>query len=192
MGIFTGMMMLYVMAQIFSFLMEGQSGLATTQLTASISENERYVPIASAAGFLDSDTRVFIQDEEIEYFTVQTSATSTCTAPPCLDTQTTGRGFNDTDAKAHASGAKVFNVTSGLINQAVGFRVGNTDTIVGKISFPFLAGWALIKFVGSAVMWDYQFLDGNGVYFKYLMYAFSFAMVIRVIMVLRSGGGFPP
>ena len=192
MGIFTGMMLLYIMAQIFSFLMEGESGIATTQLTAAISKTERYVPIASGEGFLSADTRVFIQDEEIEYFSIQTTAISTCTVPPCMDTQTTGRGFNDTDAKGHAAGAKVYNVTSGLINQAVGFRVGNTETLIGKLTFPFLAGWALVKFMGSAVMWDYQFLDGNGVYFKYFMYAFSFAMVLRAILVLRSGGGFPP
>ena len=190
--IFIGMFAIFVMGQIFSFLMEGQSGIATTELSAAISAEERFLPIDSASGFLSADTRVFIGDEEIEYFAIQTSASSTCTSAPCLDTQTTGRGFNDTDAKAHPSGAKVMNVTSGLINQAIGFRVGNTDSILGKFAFPFLAGWALIKFVAAAVMWDYQIFDGNGVYFKYFFYAISFGLIIAALRLLRSGGSFPP
>jgi hypothetical protein len=173
--------------------MEGESGLATTQLTASVTETSRYLPIASAQGFLAADDRVFIRDEEIEYFRITNTASSTCPAAPCLDTQVEGRGFNDTNAASHANGTRVMNITSGLINQAVAFRVGNTDTIVGKITFPFMAGWALIKFFGRVLIWDYQWMDGNGVYFKYILfYPLSIMVIVGLIRLLRSAGGFPP
>lgn len=188
-----GVGVLFVVFHIFSFLLEGESGLATTSLSASVTETDRYIPIASVEGFLSSDTRVFIQDEELEYFTIATTATSTCTAPPCLDTQTAGRGFNNTDAASHASGTRVMNITSGLLNQAIAFRVGNTDTVVGKLTFPFMAGFALVKFFGRAMIWDYQWMDGNAVYFKYILfYPLSIMVIVGLLRLLRSGGGFPP
>ena len=188
-----GVGLLFVVFHIFSFLLEGESGIATTSLTATVTETERFLPIASADGFLPADDRVFIQDEEIEYFSIATTATSTCTLPPCMDTQTTGRGFNDTAAASHVNGTRVMNVTSGLLNQAIAFRVGNTDTIVGKITFPFMAGFALIKFFGRALIWDYQWMDGNAVYFKYILfYPLSIMVIVGLIRLLRSSGGFPP
>ncbi len=182
-----GVLFLFVTGNMFSFMLDSSSGITATTLTASVTAADRYLPIANASGFLASDVRVFLEDEEVSYDSIISTATADCSSPPCLDTGTAGRGTNDTDAAGHDSGTKVLSETAGLVNKAVSLRVGNLDTTVGKLTFPFLAVGAIAKFVGKAVMWDYSFLEGNAVYVKYvLLYPLSFLMVMGLLRVFTD------
>ena len=177
-----GIMFLFVTGSMFSFLLDGRSGVAATTLTAAITDVSDYIPISSSSGFASSDTRVFIEDEEISYDSIYTTTDSYCSAQPCLVVSSGGRGYNETEASSHSSGIKVLSETAGLINQGITFRVGNVDTLWGKITFPFQGIGALAKFVAKAIIWDYSFLEGNAIYFKLvLLYPLSMLMVVALV-----------
>jgi hypothetical protein len=181
-----GIMFLFVTGSMFSFLMDGQSGIYSTRINSSfVTATTRYIPIVSTNGFPASDSRVFIEDEEIAYDAINTTPGG-CPGmnPPCLDTGTDGRGYNGTEATAHPVGTKVLSETAGLINQGISFRVGDVDTTWGKVTFPFQAVGALAKFVGKAILWDYSFLEGNAIYFKLvLLYPLSMMMIIALLRI---------
>tara|TARA_Y100000310_G_C20407357_1_gene680285 strand:+ start:97 stop:675 length:579 start_codon:yes stop_codon:yes gene_type:complete len=182
-----GIMFLFVTGSMFSFLIDGRSGIAATTLSAAVNTADLYLPITSSNGFASSDTRVFIEDEEIAYDSIQTTIDGNCAAQPCLVVSSSGRGYNDTEAASHASGIKVLSETAGLVNQGISFRVGNVDTTWGKLTFPFQAISALAKFVGKAILWDYSFLEGNAIYFKLvLLYPLSMMMVIALLRIFTD------
>lgn len=179
---------LFITGHIFSFMLEGSSGVAVTTLSAQITAAALYIPIASSAGFASSDTRVFIEDEEINYDSIQLGADANCASPPCLVLSSGDRGTNNTTAAVHASGIKVATEASGLLNQVVGFRTGQVDSVVGAVQFIFGNLFALAKFFAKLVMWDYSFLEGNGVYIKSTMlYPLSVAFVVALISIFREG-----
>lgn len=181
-----GVMFLFVTGSMFSFLMDGRSGVAATTLSAAITSTDGYIPIANNNGFDESDTRVFVESEELAYDSIQESVDANCPSGLCLviNDVATGRGYNGTTATGHDSGAKVLSETAGLINQGISFRVGDVESTWGKLTFPFQAIGALAKFVGKAIMWDYSFLEGNAIYFKLvLLYPLSMMMVIALLRI---------
>ena len=186
--LFYGGVFLFIAGNMFSFMLDGVSGIAATRLTAAISPTDQYIPVVSASDFPSSDVRVFIEDEEVQYTDIITSGSCGSFATPCLDTgaSAAGRGFNTT-AAAHAQGTKVLSETLGLANQVVGFRVAEVEGVMGKLLFPIQMGFAVIKFLGKMVMWDYSFLTGNAVWIKIiLLYPLSFVFVIALINLARS------
>ena len=180
-----GVVFLFTIGQIFSFAIDAGSGIAGTTLTAAIAADDRYIPIASAGGFLDSDERVFLRGEELSYESIKT-ADADCGEfdAPCLDTgeDAAGRGINGTKASTHPTGSKVMTEGPGLLNEVVTFRVGSIDSAFGIITFPFKAAGALLKFLAKMVIWDFAFLSGNGVYLKFiLLYPLSAAAVLAFL-----------
>ncbi|MEM3170286.1 MAG: hypothetical protein QW838_05880 [Candidatus Nitrosotenuis sp.] len=182
-----GVIFLWTLGQLISFMLEGTSGLMATTLTSDITATATYIPIASASGLPSSDTRIFVEDEEIRYDSIQSGADANCPSPPCLVLSSDDRGLNGTDADAHASGTKLLWETGGLLNQVVGFRVGNVDTVLGAIPFVVQNLFAIGKFVAKLVMWDWSIFSGNAVYVKYILfYPLSGAMVVAVIGLFRE------
>ncbi len=180
---------LYISGTIFSMALEGEQAFVSTDLSSAITATTLFIPLDSASGFASSDDRMFIGDEEIAYDSIQTTDDGNCTGSvnPCLVLTADDRGRNSTEAAAHASGSRVFTQSAGLLNQVVAFKVGNTDSIIGKVSLPFQATWALIKFFAKIIMWDWSFLEGNGIWIKlFLLYPLSMAIVLNLITVLRG------
>ena len=175
------------MGNLFSFMLEGRSGYAAADLSAAISPTAQFIPLTHTSDFPSSDTRVFIEDEEIAYDSIVETVTGDCPSPPCLNAGSTGRGSNNTTATAHAAGIRVVSESLGLLNQAVGFQVGQVDGLVGRLLFPIQAGLAILKLLGKMVMWDYSFLTGNAMYVKVvLLYPLSAGAVIGLVQLFRG------
>ena len=183
-----GVGFIFVLGNIFSMMLEGSSGIASTRLNGAITAVTLTIPIDSANGFLSADTRVFIENEEMQYDSIQTTSGGGCAVAPCLILSgVEDRGLNGTDASAHADDIKVLSEAAGLLNQVVGFQVGEVDSVVGAIKAPFQMIFAVSKFAAKAVMWDYSFLEGNGVFIKYtVLYPLSLAFVVAMISLLRE------
>lgn len=187
-----GSLFLFVAGTMLSFIVETGSGIASTTLTSTISATDQYIPVGSTAGYLDSDTRLFIGDEQLSYSSLNT-APGTCGSftPPCFDTGATGRGTNSTTASAHDLGTHVYTEALGLLNEMVGYRVGDLSTLSGKLFFPISATGAFMATISKAVMWDYSFLEGGGFYFKLIfLYPLSAVMVMGLVRLFANMVGF--
>lgn len=187
-----GAIFLFVVGNMLSFLMDGNSGIAATNLSANITASEQYIPLTSTTGFLNSDVRIFIDDEQLSYTSLNT-APGTCGAqtPPCMDTGLAGRGYNGTVAEGHTAGAKVYSESMGTLNDLLGFRIGELTTVWGKLSFPVTAALGFGNFVSKALMWDHAFLEGNGMYLKVIfLYPLSGMMVLGLARIFSNAIGF--
>ena len=170
----------FISMQILSLFIEGEVGLATTQLTAPLSASTTIVSVQGTEGFLGSDF-ITIDSEDICYATRGATSFSDLT-----------RGCRNTDAEAHSAGKRVYNDTTGMINRMVGFNIletlSNDGFFTGSIkligSLPTLA-----RSIGQMAIWDYSFLEGSLVWFKYtILFPLSAGLIISLYqLVFRRG-----
>lgn len=167
---------------ILSGIMEGSGGIATTRLTANLTDVGTTVTVASTEGFMASDY-VEIGDEKVRY----TNRTATTFVVPV----TNGRGYDGTEAVAHAAGALVYSPQTSAINGILGFNIASTGTSVGSINL-FTAGWRFATVtVPKLVTWDFAHLKVSPwmQYLRYLFIVISTGFVIWVIITFASAFG---
>jgi len=187
-----GTVFLFITGTMLSFMLDGGSGIASTDLAADISATEQYIPLTEETGFMASDVRIFIGDEQLSYTSLNTSP-GTCgtQSPPCMDTGLAGRGYNGTSNVAHTAGTKVYSESMGVLNDMLAFRQGEMTTVWGKVTFPISAASAFGNFISKAVMWDYAFLEGNGMYIKVIfLYPLSVMMILGLARIFSNAIGF--
>ena len=197
-------MFTFICGTIISFSMEGGSGIAGTTVSAAIDDSQTTIPVTSVNGFLPGGDRLTIEKENILYGSLQATGVYLAYTCPCIkdvvrgaddytgeDTKpashggpTTGLPGSGTPSK---KGTKVFNRGSSIVNQAIGFNIGEASSTLGKFTTGLKVPGALIKLVIKLVAWDFAFLEGNYVYFKYMfLYPISAGFVWTVISM---GGG---
>ena len=190
-------MFTFICGTIISFSMEGGSGIAGTTLSDSITKDQTTVPVVSVTGFLTVGDRLNIEKESIMYGSVQSTGMFSIYTCPCLKDVVRGADDytgEDTKNVSHigpgagspgtpsSKGTKVFNRGSSIVNQAIGFNVGEASSTLGKVTTGLKIPGALIKLVVKLVAWDFAFLEGNYVYFKYIfLYPISAGFVWTVI-----------
>ena len=195
-------MFTFIAGTIISFSMEGGSGIAGTTLSYAVDAEQTTIPVMSVTGFLPGGDRLTLEKESIMYGSVQPTSTYLTFICPCLKDVVRGADDytgDDTKASAHSGpgvaspgtpsrkGAKVFNRGSSIVNQAIGFNIGEASSTLGKLTTGLKVPGALIKLVIKLVAWDFAFLEGNYVYFKYMfLYPISAGFVWTVISM---GGG---
>lgn len=176
-----GVVFLTVIFQILSFFMEGEQAIVTAQLTSAVTKTDLTINVNSTDGFLDSDF-IVIGQEEIFY----TSKTSTTFVVGTLD----NRGFNKTDIEEHRSGRRVFNDGTALINRFVGFNILQTFTNDGVIIGVFKTATHMpdiARSLAQMLIWDYAFLEGNLIWFKYtVLYAISAAVIMKMVTTVLN------
>ena len=195
-----GLVMLFVGGTVFSAVVDGRSGIGTTETSAFVGVGYWAVPVHSLSGFVpEVYGELYVEMEEPEelqvggtevmtyvagvyanghsYWTCETPARTEMPAP-CLIVRRT-------DPVEHAAGEYVYNESASALNEFVGFRIAERDTVIGKLTFPFYMAGAIAKFVGRALIWDWGFLDGNAVYFKwFLLWPLSAAVVFAIVKLL--------
>jgi len=174
--------LLYLAGQIIGFISLGGSGIAATRLTQALTAESTTIPVRSTAGFLSGDY-VIIDDELIAYSgRTETSFTGLT------------RGFQRTKPRSHKVNARVYNETSGMFNQMLGYNIIQTYQSGGfifgivntVIQLPGMVTHALAKLI----MFDYPFFDGAGVWLKYVLFAtLGTGLAIAFIRLLVSRGG---
>jgi len=173
-----GLTFTFVIMQIISFNVEGYGGLAATSLTSTIALDAATVPVTTTSGFLTPDY-IVIGDEAICYTTLTASSFTSLT-----------RGCRDTEAQSHVAGARVYNETTSVMNEVVGFNIAETMSTSGAIRTITMVPRALLHAVPRLVMWDYSYLEGDLfgafplVYIKYLfLYPLSAGFLMAFIIL---------
>ncbi len=159
-----------------SFILDGSTGPAATELTVAASTTATILTVHSTGNFLADDFLV-IGDEQICYTGKTTTVFSGLT-----------RGCNNTSIKAHSAGTRVFNEPAGMMNLLIGFDLIQTLTEGNVIIGMFRAAWQLPGVVQHVftklVLWDFAYLEGNAVYMKYyFLYPISFAFAMSLFIL---------
>jgi len=179
-ALFAFCVFLYICGQILSLNLEGSSGLATTHLTADLTSTATTASVQGTDGFLKSDFLI-VENERICYSGKTSSSFTGLT-----------RGCHDSTASSHSKNIRVYNETTGMVNQMVGFNVLQTFADDGffKGVTKFITSFGhLFVSIANMLAWNYSFLEGNGVYIKYIMlYPISAAMILYLVnLVFRRG-----
>ncbi len=176
--LFITFMLFFIFGQFISGAIEGRSNIASTKLAASLSESEAsLMSVTTTMGFASTD--VLQIDQELIGYASKTSTTFVALS----------RGLFDTEAKSHSASTRVYNRTTAVINQSLGYNLAESITNAG----PFRVITGSFGFFGTAfgrlILWDYSFLQGEVfgfplVYFQLLGMALSFGLIIAVILVV--------
>lgn len=177
--LFITFMLLFIIGQFISGAIEGRSNIAATSLTSGLTTVEAStMAVNTTVGFVATMDVVQVDQELIGY------ATSTSTTFVTLT-----RGLFDTEPESHSNGTRVYNRTTAVINQSVGYNVAESLTNAG----PFRVISSSFGFFGTAfsrlVLWDYSFLQGEVygfplVYLQLLGMALSFGLIVAVVLVV--------
>ena len=183
-NLFIFFVMTFVSLGLLNAILEGNTGLASTNLTATLSEDATTMSVQRTQGFTGSGVLV-VGDEKL-CFTGSTANTFTglTRGQQCR---------SDSAAASHAAGQRVYSESPGVINVLVGFDIASAYSDGGL--FGFVKGTvksvanlpAFMQAVAKMIAWDYRFLDGEYVYVKYLLlYPLSAGMVLAFV---RMGTG---
>lgn len=175
----TGFIILNIFFSFIDYIVVGASDMNVTKLTSAISANTTTVPVQSTAGWRTADWAM-IGDEKIRY----NGKTST-------SFNNAVRGYDTTDAVAHASGTRVYGRMSDVINTSVGFNIIDTGASVGSINALALVTRFLTTALPQMVQWNFYFLkEGFWQYLRMLLVAISVALIFVIaIQILSALGG---
>ena len=169
----------FVSLTIISAIVDGHTGLETTELTADVTETSTTFNVKTTDPFSNAG-QLMLGNETVCY----TGKTST---------QFTGvtRGADcrrHSEAQAFPAGQQVMVEGTGIVNQLVGFDIlsafgegGISGFVLG--SFNVITNLDnFIVAVARMLVWDYSFLDGSFVFIKYLvLYPLSAGMVLSFV-----------
>ena len=203
-----GAVMLFVGGTVFSYVVDGRSGVGSTLVTAPVTVDYWVIPVQSLSGFVPEKYGVtYVEMEEpgelivggsetMEYIAgvyVNGDSYWSCRTPaghsapaPCLFVQRD-------DPVEHAAGEYVYNENAAALNEFVGFRMAERQEGLGVITLPLQMIGAVGSFVGKVIIWDWTFLEGNAQYFKwFLLWPLSAMLVVAIIrLALDAIGIFP-
>lgn len=176
-AVIIGIMTLFIVGTVLSFSVEGEFGIAATNLTTTIDADDTTLIVASTTGFLAADFLI-IGEEQICY-TGTTATTFTSLV----------RGCNGTEASNHVAGSRVFNEGSGIVNSLIGFNIAEASSTTGILKVPFMLN-TIYNSLAKIVSWDYSYLEGTLwtiplVYVKFIFfYPLSGAFIIGLVFML--------
>ncbi len=176
-----GALFIYIGAMLWSLTMESQSFIGATALTASVSSTAGTLAVGDTGSFPSSGVRGFIGREEFSWTgTTSTSFTGVT------------RGINSTNPTVHASGIRVYNETSGLVNLGIDFNVlefSASNSVGANIIEVFTAPFELLgmfsKLLAKLLLWDYGWLEGDMVVLKYFFYVFGAGLLLSSFLIFR-------
>jgi len=167
---------------LISSIVEGGGGMAVTRLTADLSASATTIHVASTSGFLRSDY-IIIGNEKIRY----SSKTATT-----FIVATNGRGWDDTEAVAHAANSKVYSPPASVLNAALGYNVASTGASVGEIDIPLTLASFFTKTLPKLITWDFAQFKLNAAmrWARYVLMTISvgFLIYIAIQFVMAFGG----
>ena len=110
------MLFVWLVVSIAGGVIQGSVSVATTALTAAITDTDTTINVTSTEGF-PSTGFVNILDERIGYSSLTATAFQGNAARPLV------RGANDTTATAHVAGEKVRTTESSMMNQSLCYNL---------------------------------------------------------------------
>lgn len=170
--------LLFLAASIIGSVADGTGSIATTRLSANVTDAVAIIPVDSTTGFLTADYAVI--GNEWFYHTGKTANTFTgCT-----------RGYNSTTASAHLNDAYVYCPETNVWNSALGFNITETGTTGGLIGLATVPLNFFRVTMPRLVMWDFNFLKtGNMQYVRLVLQIISIGFVITIVLQILSALG---
>jgi len=166
----TFFLVMLIGCSILGAIMQGGGGIVTTELTSDITAEDLTVPVTSTTDYLGADY-VIIGGEKILY-TGKTAVSFTgCT-----------RGYGNTEASAHPSGALVYTADAGAINNALGFNVAATIDSMGVIAFVAIPIQFFVITVPRIVRVNMTFLSGGLAIIGWMWLAMCAGFIITLAM----------
>lgn len=165
-NLFIFFVFIFSTAGVLSAIIEGNTSLATTELTVDLTESATTMTVHSTQG-MPSAGLVIIGAESICYTAI--------TATTFTDLSRGESCRRSSKASTHSIGDRVYSEAPGVINTLVGFNIASAFSDGGVIGF-FKGGFETVRnlpnFLQAAarmIMWDYSFLTGPYVYVKFFL-----------------------
>lgn len=135
---------MWVIISIAGGVVQGSVQMASTTLTANITDASATIPVRSTAGF-PVPGLIVIGEERIAYASVTASSFTGSLAQPIV------RGAESTTATAHTSGSGVRTVEGSMMNQSVTYNI----SVIADASGLWAAvtiGLAILRLLGSLLL----------------------------------------
>ena len=169
----------FVSLTIMSAIIDGHTGLETTELVTSLNETDTVISVKTTDPFA-SQGQLMIGDETVCYTDKSSNQFLNVT-----------RGEDcrrHSEAQAFPTGQQVMVEGTGIVNQLVGFDIlsafgegGISGFVLGSINVVSNLP-AFLTAVARMLVWDYSFLTGSFVYIKYLiLYPLSAGLVLSLV-----------
>lgn len=183
MNVLVFFLLAHLILGVFSGLAEGGGGVQVTYLTSAITDSTTTIPVDSTVGFLKNDY-IVIGDEYIKY------NGKTDTSFDAGGLLSDGRGWNESQAVAHAAGTKVYSSTADPLNAALGFNIMSTGDTVGEVDIIDLGGRFLSTTLPRFVTWDYGILQvGAFTYVRTVLQLLGGAFIIYLALNMVGAFG---
>ena len=172
-------MLFFLVNVLLSAVMEGGGGIATTRLTANLTDVATTVNVANTSGFLRSGY-VTVDSEDIRYTSITATTLTGCS-----------RAYNGTGAVAHNVGTRVYSPESSVINSALGFNVASTGATVGSINMMVAVSSFFFTTMPMLITWDFAHFRYSewGQLLRYVFLAISTGFLIYMMYHLLSALG---
>ena len=165
--------------------LSGSQPLVSTAMSAAVTETSATIPVSSIVGFSPSGW-LFIEGEAMEYTAVATTCPAPYAAEPDCFTGVT-RGLDQTKAAEHSASARVYNETTGLVNNLATFESRTTIDGFGENEGTIAKVRGISNFIFHAVTWDYPMFEGAFAVFRIFGVAFTIALGVGIgIAALRA------
>ena len=155
-------------------IIAGGGGVATTDLTATVSSNQTYLPVKTTTDFLDEDY-VVVGQEKIFYTSKNSTAFLSCT-----------RGYGNTTVSEHLAGARVYTATASAVNNALGFNMVAVQDEWGWaaiIAVPFMF---FTRTVPQIIRMSTNLLTGDLAIISWVFYVMAAGFVITLALAIIS------
>lgn len=176
--IITGLIVLHLILSFIDGVIVGASDIYTTKLTVALTDVATTVTVQNTEGWRTADY-LWVGDEKIRY-----NGRTATTFTNCV------RGYDSTDAEAHAIGARVYSRASDAVRGSAGFNVldiGASAGSVNMLTLPVRFAWTALP---QLVAWNYSFLkEGQAQYIRMLLMAVSAGFAIYLLVQIASAIG---
>lgn len=149
-------------------VMAGGGGVTTTDLTASVSVNQMYLPVITTTDFYTPDY-IIIGQEKIYYTSVNATAFLSCE-----------RGYSNTTAVVHLAGARVYTATASAVNNALGFNIVAVQDQLGWAAFIALPLLFVARTIPHIFRMSTNLLTGDLAIISWVFYIMSAGFIITL------------
>ncbi|KKN59661.1 hypothetical protein LCGC14_0539880 [marine sediment metagenome] len=173
------LMFVWMIVSIAGGVLQGSVSIATTVLTADLTDADVIINVTSTTGFTDTGF-VTILDERIGY------ASKTATTFRGNFAQPLVRGASDTEATEHTAGELVRTIESSMMNQSLGYNLAVLSDASGVIAFVTIP-FAFISLLTSFFVLPLSFLGTDLEILTYIWGILSIGIIVSLGIALVGG-----
>ncbi len=137
----------------------GDQPAISSTITTAITASDVTVPVVSVAGF-PSAGWLYIRGEALSYTANETPCVTGAFSGQAACFTGVSRGQFESDAIAHPSAVQVYSETAGTLNDLAALEARTSIDDLGDVTTPWGSGWALMRFLGHSVTYDWPMFSG--------------------------------